>query len=417
MFRIHHNLLNASKNQTRCYGTLSKIINTNITNNYLVNNLTKQTALQTPWPDQQKRYLGRRGGASAFKVRPPTAKQRKRYNRRQKQLHWEKVGKHSAPGSKAGPRREMEKVERQRLLNLHYGKDEDKLLPAGGANATLSNNVAMNDEYTGMDAMIDDLIGNTGHLSSSDTPTRERIGYIYPQALESVQSQINEKSGLEDQEIALFIRSYRDTKTYKRRPIGIAAALRHIKEVGIPINKLSTLSYNALLSCASSPMEGLHLINDMKRNDIPRCPYTYSILVDLYANRGDFKSCIHILQTTLPQEGIEPSLAGYTSLLKACHKIVNRGATNSALKHEALDVAWQSWKHMRIHNIEADVMTYGAIINVYAAAGQAEKCLDLLNEMPCFEIEPTTFVFTAALRGVARSHVSIIFPSFLFLSF
>ena len=421
MFRIHYQLLQTSKQHSRYYhGSVSSTINSSITHRlFIKDDATKINANGTSWLNltQQKRYFGRRGGASAFKVRPPTAKQRKRYNRRQKQLHFEKVGKHSAPGSKAGPKREMERMERQHLLDLHYSNDKlesgksSNIGIGGGKEEGLLASVNKNDEYTGMDAMLDDLVGNTSYLSSKESPTRERIGYIYRHQLDEVQTQIQQNDNLSDNDIALLIRSYRDTKTYKRRPIGIKNVLTHLKEVGIPIKCLNTFSYNALLSCAANSVEGLHLIDDMKRNGIPRCSYTYAILVDLYANRGDFRTCSNILHTTMAEEGIEPSLAAYTSLLKACHKIVNRGAVSSSLKHEAIDVAWQAWKHMRINNIKADVMAYGAIINVYAAGGQAEKCLDFLNEMPMFEVDPTTFVFTAALRGVARSHVSVYFET------
>ena len=70
--------------------------------------------------------MGRKSGASAFaKPRPPTRKQRKRYNKRKREIFLEKVGKHSKPGAKAGPRREMAQKDFQYLLDKAEGKIVD----------------------------------------------------------------------------------------------------------------------------------------------------------------------------------------------------------------------------------------------------------------------------------------------------
>jgi len=59
---------------------------------------------------------------------------------------------------------------------------------------------------------------------------------------------------------------------------------------------------------------------------------------------------------------------------------------------------------MRIVGIEADAMAYGAIIRLCAARGQAERAINLLDEMNRFEVKPTTLCFSSALKAVARSH-------------
>jgi len=78
----------------------------------------------------QTRHMGRKDGHSAFyKTRPPTKKQRKRYFKRKREQYHEKVGKHSKPGSKAGPLREYEAIEKQDLVDKGAGKISRGLLP------------------------------------------------------------------------------------------------------------------------------------------------------------------------------------------------------------------------------------------------------------------------------------------------
>lgn len=78
----------------------------------------------------QTRHMGRNDGHSAFyKTRPPTRKQRKKYYKRKREEYHEKVGKHSKPGSRAGPLREYEEIERQDLVDKGSGKISRGLLP------------------------------------------------------------------------------------------------------------------------------------------------------------------------------------------------------------------------------------------------------------------------------------------------
>lgn len=77
----------------------------------------------------QTRHMGRKDGHSAFyKTRPPTKKQRKKYFKRKREVEYEKVGKHSKPGSRAGPLREYEEIERQDLVDKGAGRISRGLL-------------------------------------------------------------------------------------------------------------------------------------------------------------------------------------------------------------------------------------------------------------------------------------------------
>ena len=103
--------------------------------------------------------------SSAFsKPRPPTRKKRRAYNRRKKREADERA-RHSAPGSKAGPRRQWAQDRWQQLLS--YDKESDELLPAKQED----------EEYTYEDAILEDLMTNTSYLTSQPTPEPVYLGH------------------------------------------------------------------------------------------------------------------------------------------------------------------------------------------------------------------------------------------------
>jgi hypothetical protein len=73
--------------------------------------------------------------------------------------------RHSAPGSKAGPRRQWAENRLQQLLT--YGKNDDELLPA----------TQDDEEYTYEDAILEDLMANTSYLTSQPTPEPVYMGH------------------------------------------------------------------------------------------------------------------------------------------------------------------------------------------------------------------------------------------------
>ena len=121
--------------------------------------------------DRQRRYeihhhqlrFRRHDRASAFsKPRPPTKKKRRAYNRKMKKEADERA-RHSAPGSKAGPRRQWAENRWKQLLS--YNKDDKTLLP-----------VTQEEEYTYEDAILEDLMGNTSYLTRQPTPEPVYLG-------------------------------------------------------------------------------------------------------------------------------------------------------------------------------------------------------------------------------------------------
>lgn len=366
----------------------------------------------------QIRHMGRKDGHSAFyKIRPSTRKQRKKYYKRKREEYQHQIGRHSKPGSKAGPRREYKEIQRQNLVDLGAGRKERGLLPE-------------NMDYNYGDALVDDLMGNTESLAAAPTPKPLNMGrqYKYHYSLvkglmDDYHKQLeieknnekknddNETNDLStplptDKQISLLLRSYQDKYSTRSKPLGIVKALQHlVAEIKIPTSLYAERTYSALMYCAASPKEARRIMKMMEENGHPPGSYAYSILVDIYAKRGDFRGADEVI-SEMVYESVEPTLAAYTSLLAACYKAINTAEMPQSIKAEAGTLAWERWKELRINGLDADVMAYGAIIRIMAARGLPERAINILEEMQMMDVKPTSLVFTAALRSVARSHAN-----------
>jgi pentatricopeptide repeat domain (PPR motif) len=358
--------------------------------------------------------MGRKDGNKAFfKVRPPTRKQRKRYNMRLKEQE-EKAAKHSKPGSKAGPRREFLRDEQEFLVDRALGKNTDKLPPEFL-------------DYDFGNVLVDDLIGNSAHLTSSPNPKPLYLGWQYEKHYAKVSEMMKEyrdhlqlsgkKDGNDessslapplptDKQISLLLRSYRDRHSSKSKPLGIVKALRFlITDMRLPTFVFGVKTYATLMLCAATPKEARRVMKMMVDNGHPFDEYIYSILIDIYAKRGDFRGADEVL-SEMRFEGIAPTLPAYTSLLASCFKVINTAAMPQQIKAEAGNLAWDRWKELRINGLDPDVMAYGAIIRIMGARGFPEKALNLIEEMQVNEVKPTTLIFSSALKAVSRSHAN-----------
>jgi len=205
--------------------------------------------------DQQIRF--RRHDRSSVKPRKTTKKQRQAYNRKQSRLQ-KTVDKHSKPGFKAGPRREWAQDRWNQLLEL-------------GNNRSLLN-TSHQEEYTMEDAIVEDLLGNTSHLSSQPTPEPLYLGDKHDQYFAQVSTHMdryraskeahqNETSSLSfalpsDRQLSQVLRAYRDKNGTRQRPIGIVAALSHLlKDLGVPTSAIGELTYTTLLTCCRTEQE------------------------------------------------------------------------------------------------------------------------------------------------------------------
>ena len=376
---------------------------------------------------QQVRWK-RKSGASgdSAKIRRPSKAQKKRF-RKEKERERD-LEKHAAPGSKAGPRREFHKEFNQNLVDeyqarLDYGPDYalQKGLPAGSS--------PLQDpslEYTQDDALLDDLMGNAGKQWTSQ-PTPEPVYYgsrqrqFYNRVADQMEIYREELKALPpgrpapayllptDQEIAGALKAFRDQQGTRSRPIGIAKALQHVlKDMGIPSTSVfKEYTFNALLSCCRTPKEGIRVFELMQKQRHEISAYSWAILVDIHAKVGDFEGAVRALDE-MQVEQHPPNMAAYTSLLAACYKVCNDGRIAHSVRAKAGKVGWEKWQELRIRGLEPDAMCYGAMLRLCSARGLPEKAYGLLEEMPRFEVKPTTLCFTSALKAVAKSHETAI---------
>jgi pentatricopeptide repeat protein len=372
---------------------------------------SKGTSFRQQHPQVLQVRFRRHDRASAFsKPRPKTRKQQQVYNRRMKKIT-DFQDNQSAPGTKAGPRRQWIKERKQQLLEV------------GTENEILDLDTEM--EYGYDDALIEDIMGNTAHLTSQATPEPTYLGNLYPKFHKKIAKQMdqyrqaidaqakNENEVLDvftlptlpsDKMIADLLRSYRDANGTRSEPIGIVMALQHLlADIGVPTAAFGEYSYTSLLTCCRTPNEARRIFKLMRDHRNPISSYSWSILVDIHSKVGDFEGCAQVIKE-MASEGVAPTQAAYTSLLAACYKVCNDGRIAHTVRAEAGKVGWDHWQQMRIVGIEADPMAFGAIIRLCAARGQPERAINLLEEMNRFDVKPTTLCFSSALRAVARSH-------------
>ena len=232
-----------------------------------------------------------------------------------------------------------------------------------------------------------------------------------------------------DRQISLLLRSYRDknssrhgnassSSTNPPRPLGLVRALKFLlnePDISTPMSSWGERTYTTLLTCCSNPVEARRVLKMMDdadslvARDHPHRPamsrgYAYSILVDVHSRTGDFRGASKVLDE-MRGESVPLTLPAYTSFLAGCYKVVNAGAAPPSLKAEAGKEGWERWKEMRAADgLDPDVMAYGSIMRLTAARGLAERCVSILEEMDLMQVKPTTLIYTAALRAVARSH-------------
>lgn len=140
------------------------------------------------------------------------------------------------------------------------------------------------EEYEIGDALMEDLLGNTAHLTSQATPEPVYLGHLHKKYYNIAADQMSryraaveaqaqtEKNGdgasqvlnlstgaaslPSDESISKVLRAYRDRYGTRSRPIGIAMALEHIlKELGVPIVAFGEFTYTTLMTCCRTPIE------------------------------------------------------------------------------------------------------------------------------------------------------------------
>lgn len=355
----------------------------------------------------QQQVRWRRYDRSTIPEKKPTKKQRKEHRRKILAARKEKE-KHSPPGSKAAFRRQYVKAMKEDLMNPEKITDEELL------------------EYDAGDALLDDLVGNSRR--SQETPRPKYLGHLHHKLYTNVADQMDaylafqhgdtSQSGAlmehtpslpSDVDVANVLRAYRDKHGTRRKPIGLVKALQHLlQDLHVPVSTFGEHTYTSLMTCCSTPAEGRRVMQMQRDNQHALTEYSWSILADIYAKVGDFEGCAQVIEEMAREGGHVPTLSAYTSFLSACYRVCSDGRVPAAIRSRAFHMGWEKWQEMRTVGVDPDVMAYGAIIRLCATRSQAERTIDLLEEMERMGVQPTTLCFSSALRAVARSHATSI---------
>ncbi|KAL7550433.1 hypothetical protein ACHAWF_016005 [Thalassiosira exigua] len=285
--------------------------------------------------------------------------------------------------------------------------------------------------YDWGDALVDDLMGNSADLTSSPSPFPAHMGGEYGRLRRKVERMVRGRERqralgdgggggdvaaddgsndgtISDKLLSDLIRSHRDAHGKRTVPVGLAASLEHLDELGISLSELDSWSYTSLLTCCRNPGEGRRMDEVRRERGVRSNAHYWSAMVDVYARAGDFRGAEEVLDEMLEvtqkehelfggnrvgeingdaggDEGFGPipipPLAAYTSFFAACYKLVSRPDAHSSIKNEAADRAWARWKEMRIHSVAPDIMAFTALMRTFAAQGRAERAVDLLEEV------------------------------------
>lgn len=116
----------------------------------------------------------------------------------------------------------------------------------------------------------------------------------------------------------------------------------------------------------------------------------YNAAIRACAEACDVKRAFRLLDTIRDDEGLQPSLITYGSLMTACERVGN------------VDAASKVFQLMRDDGIEPNEIIYGAAISCCRKAGQAERAMLLLQKMIRQKLQPNVVVFNTVLVAQAE---------------
>jgi len=116
----------------------------------------------------------------------------------------------------------------------------------------------------------------------------------------------------------------------------------------------------------------------------------YNAAIRACAEACDVKRAFKLLDSIRDDEGLQPSLITYGSLMTACERVGN------------VDAASKVFQLMREDGIEPNEIIYGAAISCCRKAGQAERAMLLLQKMIRQKLQPNVVVFNTVLVAQAE---------------
>uniref|UniRef100_A0ACD5WFS2 Uncharacterized protein n=1 Tax=Avena sativa TaxID=4498 RepID=A0ACD5WFS2_AVESA len=148
-----------------------------------------------------------------------------------------------------------------------------------------------------------------------------------------------------------------------------------------------TIMHNSLIDmyakCGSTKL-ALQVFKEMKEKDT----LSWNSIILGLANNGDEEDALNVFRTMLA-EGCRPNAVTFLGVLIAC--------ANAELVEEGLGY-FDSMKS--VHNMEPQMRHYGCVVDLLGRAGQLEKALRFITEMP---VAPDPVVYRILL-GACKTH-------------
>ena len=133
------------------------------------------------------------------------------------------------------------------------------------------------------------------------------------------------------------------------------------------------------------------IIQDMTRLKIKLSNYTYSILVKLYAKKGEVDKALGLL-AQMRQDGVQPGVIVYTCLIQTC------------IKHKRVDKALETYSDMLQSLVRPDAVTYNTIVNGCIFSGRLLSACQILQQAMSEGIRLADDIYNNVLRNFLMNH-------------
>lgn len=153
--------------------------------------------------------------------------------------------------------------------------------------------------------------------------------------------------------------------------------------------------FSALLACcadARRPDLADSVFDEMRWAGCVPSPHAWSAIIHSHVMGRQLDTAFTIMYRMV-NEGFEPTLPVYTSLLTGIFHVVPRD--------ECLTKSNDLWFAMRLASVEPDLMAYTAMIRCCVRAREIERGLNLVDEMRQRGICPNVVTYNSLLRGAS----------------
>ena len=171
------------------------------------------------------------------------------------------------------------------------------------------------------------------------------------------------------------------------------------------------------------PVEAQLAFDSLKKLNIKPDLVAYNHLMDAYASSKNYDAAIKVFED-IKKAGLDYDLVSYSTLIKVCvanedvdaayklyidmknrkiypNQIIFTQLIQACLRANQVDRAWKTFDHLREID-QPDSLTYSIMIGAAAKTSNAEKALDLFQEMSGYNIPANSATFNNLIRACGR---------------